>query len=122
MISIGIPFRMLIFFRNVHVVGDAYDYVATKIGQGLNCPIPDRTVHMYHLTTSDIRKKLILQMLTSPLSKTQVIFCTSSFSLGLNLSHIHFVVHYGVPSSVEDSVQETGRLARERGHMVTPYY
>lgn len=116
---------MLVFFRNVHLIGDAHDYVSAKIGQSLNCPVEDRTVHMFHLSTHANRKKIVLQIMTSPPSKTQVVMCSSSFSLGLNLTGIDYVIHYGAPSSVEEYLQETGRAARElgaHGHVILLRY
>mgnify|MGYP001792677308 FL=1 len=106
---------MLVFFRNVMQIGDVYDYITAKIGQQPDCHIEDRTVHMFHLGTHENRKKIILQLMTASVSRMQIVLCSSSFSLGLNLAGIKYVVHYGVPSSVEDYVQEVGRAARELG-------
>ena len=39
---------------------------------------------------------------------SQIVLCSSSFSFGLNVSDIKYVVHYVVPSPVEGSMQEVG--------------
>lgn len=33
--------------------------------------------------------------------------------MGVNLTGMQYVIHYGVPTSVADFLQETGRAARE---------
>ena len=103
--------RMLIFFPTIYHLGDTYQYVTANITE--SAP----SVYMFHKKTSDSRKAEILRLLSQPQSdaKLTVVMCTSSFSLGLDLKDISYVIHYGPPRKTEDYLQETGRAARERG-------
>lgn len=114
--------RMLIFFRNIDHIGAVYDFVTTNIGQSASTA--NKTVYMYHRGTKEQRRREIIEELsTTPTAKEcKVVLCSSSFSLGLNLSAI---VHFGCPDNVTEYIQETGRAARERnshGHAILLTY
>ena len=117
--------RILIFFKNLEQTGVVYDFVTTNIKQSPSDVT--KTVHMYHSQTNPDRKKAIVDSLSRPLAvgEMTVVHCTSSFSLGLNLRDIEYVVHYDLPHSLTDYVQETGRAAREpttHGHAIILAY
>lgn len=42
-----------------------------------------------------------------------VIACTNAWGMGINISDIRHVIHYEIPSSIEDLVQQAGRAARD---------
>lgn len=43
----------------------------------------------------------------------KVMVCTSAFGMGINQPDVDIVVHVGVPSSIENMVQEFGRAGRD---------
>lgn len=106
--------RLLIFFWNRHQLGDVYQYVTANTTRG--------EVFMFHKQTAPETKAAILSKLSNSLAAgLQVVLCTSSFSLGLDLKSIEFVIHYGPSQTAEDYLQETGRAAREpakQGHAI----
>ena len=44
-----------------------------------------------------------------------IMVATVAFGLGVNMANLHFVVHYGVPNSVDAYTQAIGRAGREGG-------
>lgn len=45
--------------------------------------------------------------------KKNVMVCTNAFGMGINISDIRHVIHYDIPSSLEDFAQQSGRAARD---------
>lgn len=45
--------------------------------------------------------------------KSNIIFCTNAFGMGINISDIRHVIHYEIPASIEDLVQQSGRAGRD---------
>ncbi|XP_048237234.1 uncharacterized protein LOC124136953 [Haliotis rufescens] len=43
----------------------------------------------------------------------EIVLCSTSFSMGLDLQSVETVIHYGPASNVEGYIQETGRAGRD---------
>lgn len=102
---------MLIFFTNTRYLSDAFDWVRYHC----NLTIGDRNsiCRMYQLTTDPHVKADNLIDLSKEDGKAKIVFCSSSLSMGINLSRIEYVLHYGPPTTADAFFQETGRAARE---------
>lgn len=103
--------RILVFFTNTAKLTSAYSFLSHHLGQAVGDAEPQ--IAMFTKVTSDERKAYVLNNLNSPTSTLKVVLCTSSLSVGVNLAKIKYVIHYGLPVSVQDFLQESGRAARE---------
>ena len=45
----------------------------------------------------------------------RVVFCTIAFGMGVDVPNIRTIIHYGIPSDIDDYMQESGRGGRD-GH------
>lgn len=111
--------RILIFFSSIDRLIDAYQYVTVTSNQPVGSETPQ--IVMYHLITDPVLKQKVLDDLGDSSGIIKFVFCSSSLSMGINLSAIEYVIHYGCTSTADAFVQESGRAAREptlHGHSI----
>lgn len=70
-----------------------------------------KSVAKYHAGLQDNERKKVQESFIE--GKTQWIVATSAFGMGVNLPDLRFVVHYEMPGSIEQFMQETGRAGRD---------
>ena len=63
--------------------------------------------------TTDKKNQVLFSTIDSSL---RLVFATSAFGLGIDISDIRRVIHWRLPSSIEEYVQEAGRAGRD-GHI-----
>lgn len=103
--------KTLIFFNQIKVLAAAFSYITHHIGQEAGHPSP--AVAMYTSVTDGDRKTSVLNDLNNPTGTIRVVLCTSSLAVGINVSKVVYIIHYGTPKLAQDFLQETGRAARE---------
>ena len=72
-----------------------------------------RKVEMFHANTDSDSKNRILKEFTNTAGNLKVIVSTVAFGMGVNITDIDIVLHWGLPSSVLSYWQEVGRCARD---------
>lgn len=65
----------------------------------------------YHAGKTDDQRSRIQKDFIA--SRTRVLCCTIAFSMGIDKSDIESVIHYDIPRSIENYVQEIGRAGRD---------
>jgi superfamily II DNA helicase RecQ len=122
-LKINMP-RIIIFFRQMSHLTNAFEYVDHELGKegyhnydpnGVN---DDRNhlLEMFVMKTDELVKANIVKTFINPDGHIRVIFCSSSFSMGLNLRKLDMVIHYGVTTDLDDYIQQTGRAGRDENH------
>ncbi|KAH8741255.1 RecQ4 SF II RNA helicase [Cryptosporidium ryanae] len=65
----------------------------------------------YHGMMSSTERELVQKSFME--NKTNIFVATNSFGMGINKKDIDAVIHWNMPNSLEQYIQETGRCARE---------
>ena len=67
---------------------------------------------MFHSSTSDVNKQIILDGLSKLDGTIHVVFATTALGMGVNFAGLRTTIHYGAPRSLDDYFQESGRAGR----------
>jgi superfamily II DNA helicase RecQ len=85
-----------------------------------NALYENRFVSIYHAGLSSNDQKNILQHFVISDSVIRFVICTVAFGLGVNISDVRIVMHWGVSEYVLQYWQEVGRAGRD-GQKATAY-
>ena len=67
---------------------------------------------MFHANTPLHNKDVILRSMLVEDGDVRIVFATVALGMGFNFVGLHWTIHYGAPSSIEDFFQESGRAGR----------
>ena len=82
----------------------------------------NRLFGMFHSSTCQHNKDIILKSLHVADGVVRVVFATVALGMGIHLQHVNTVIHYGAPHSLEDYFQESGRAGRSGEDAVSTIY
>ena len=83
--------------------------ISEEISRQLN--LKDISSEYYHAGLSIQERKNIEDRWKK--NSTQIIVATNAFGMGIDKSDVRFVVHFGLPNSLEEYYQEAGRAGRD---------
>lgn len=109
-------FCLLLFLKNhSHEAGIIYAPTREKteyLAELIKLLFPAFKIDGYHAGLSGTRRSTIqTQFLKNEIT---MIVATTAFGMGVDKPDIHFVVHFGVPTSIENYYQEIGRAGRDQ--------
>ncbi|QEA32329.1 RecQ family ATP-dependent DNA helicase [Secundilactobacillus malefermentans] len=84
--------------------------VANQVAEELNNELAINVAAYHADLSSDDRFKVQQQFMSNQI---QLICATSAFGMGIDKNDIRFVIHYHMPSTLEDYWQEVGRAGRD---------
>lgn len=102
----------------LNTCADLYAFFHFELGEKAYFPdeavkISDnRLFGMFHSSTPQHNKEVILQSLTQNDVIVRVVFATVALGMGVNIKDVNLIVHYGAPHSIDNYFQESGRGGR----------
>ena len=70
-------------------------------------------VQMFHAGSPDSVKTHVVKEMTKFNSHLRLLICTIAFGIGINCKGVYRSIHFGPSTTVDNLVQETGRLGRD---------
>ena len=125
--SINTP-RVLVYCQSLDMCADLYAHFHYELGEASYHPpgsphLSDfRLFGMFHASTPQHNKDVILKSLLVPDGVVRVVFVTVALGMGINLRDVNTVIHYGAPQSLEDYFQESGRGGRSGGNAISTIF
>ena len=77
-----------------------------------------RIVEIFAGPTSSKLKEDILGIFSQKSSPIRILVATVAFGMGMDIPDIRQVIHFGIPTSAEDYVQQSGCAGHDRKHAV----
>ncbi len=130
-VIMGEPFRDNITFEVVRVDGNEqkiellHDLISSrtegsviiysstiKQANGVHKMLSEKyetAIYHSHLTAEERRENSLL-FLTG---KRRIMVCTSAYGMGIDKPDVYTIIHYSIPGSLEDYIQESGRAGRD---------
>ena len=110
--------RRIIYCRSLNMCSDLYAHFSYSLGKkgyyppGCEETCKNRIFGMFHSSTCDANKQVILESLLKPDGTIRVVFATTALGMGVNFVGLDNTIHYGAPRSLDDFFQESGRAGR----------
>ena len=107
--------KTLVFCCTLANCSTLYQLLQAKLGKEFTEPIgyPDlhqfRMVEMFTRASTKEMKEKVLKLFIDVQSKLRLVVATTAFSMGIDCPNIHNVIHFGVPGTIEQYIQEAGR-------------
>lgn len=111
--------KTIIFCRSYQDCIEWYSEMIDSLGSHKTDPpgypnlLQYRMVTMYTGASTVSMKKMVMDLFMQQDSVLRVLIATSAFSMGVDCSNIHQVIHWGAPSDLEQYLQEIGRAGRD---------
>ena len=72
-----------------------------------------RLVDMFSAVLTNEKKKEVLEYFAKSGGKLRLIIAINAFGMGIDCPDIRRIIHWGMPNTLEEYVQETGRSGRD---------
>ena len=111
--------KTIIFCRTIHTCSSLFKIFLYELREeayhplGSKKSIPTRLFAMYHAKVDSDDKLEILESFRKQEGTIRVLFSTVAFGMGVDISNIRLVIHYGPAADVDDYFQESGRAGRD---------
>ena len=111
--------HVIVYCRSLDMCADLYAHFHFELGEGSYYPqgAPQLSEHrlfgMFHASTPQHNKDIILQSLQIPDGVVRVVFATVALGMGINLKDMNTIIHYGAPKITSRRVAEEGVVVKQ---------
>ena len=81
-----------------------------------------RLVDMFSRVLTTAKKEEVLVSFSKKSGKLRLVIATTAFAMGVDCPDIRRIIHWGMPATLEEYVQETGRSGRDGKSSVAIVY
>ena len=119
---------LTLVYSNLETCGDCYCFFEQELGEHQYYPpgspphFSNRLFAQYHAQYPEEYRSSLVKSLVSGTSVARVLFVTVAFGVGIDVPTVERVVHIGVPYTMEDFFQETGRAGRNGNNATSLLY
>jgi len=119
---------LTIFYSNLETCGECYCYFEQELGEQQFYPLgspanfSNRLFAQYHAQYPAEYRTSLVKSLISGTSVARVLFVTVAFGVGIDVPTVERVILIGVPYTMEDFFQETGRAGRNGNSAMSVLY
>ena len=110
--------KTIIFCQTLHDCAEIFASIKTKLGINITEPpgLPNilelRLITLFTAASTKEMRDMTLLEFSKVESVLRVVVASSAFGMGIDIPNIARVINWGVPSTLEDLVQQTGRAGR----------
>ena len=110
--------RVIVYCRTLMICADLFSHFSYEMGKSQYYPpgAPEWSENhlfgMFHASTRHHSKDVIMRSLQYCHGTVRVVFARVAMGMGIDLHGVNIIIHYGVPSSIEDYFQASGRGER----------
>ena len=123
-----ISMPLTIVYGSLATCSDAFMYFSQFLAKSQYYPAgaehvsKNRLFAQFHAEYPQHEKDRILDEVVQGVCKTRVLFVTVAFGIGVDVPDIRRVIHIGVPKTMEEYFQETGRAGRDGKEAIATLY
>ena len=110
--------KTIVYVRTYKDCISLYQLLKSKMGHNFTEPIgyPNlsgyRLIEMYTRLLPSEKKDEVLYSFSAVKTNIRLVIATTAFGMGVDCQDISRVIHWGIPSTTEEYIQETGRSGR----------
>jgi RecQ family ATP-dependent DNA helicase len=108
--------RCLIFVRRRKDAEDNIEELEKKLNNIFGGNLFTGRVSYFHAGMNAEERQEVYNAYKS--GETYILLATKAFGMGMDISNIHYVYHYGPSSTLEDFLQEVGRAGRHKDKLI----
>ena len=111
--------KTVVFCRTLSDCADLFSSIKAKLGPKMTEPpgLPNiielRLITLFTSATTSETREEVLAVFHEKNSILRLIIASSAFGLGVDIPDITRIVNWGLPNTLEELVQETGRAGRD---------
>ena len=110
--------KTVIYVRTYASCINMYMEIKKKVGAGFTEPPGYPNLSEYRI----IQKEEVMSLFSRSGGKLRLIIATTAFGMGVDIPDIRQIIHWGMPATLEEYVQEVGRAGRDGNHSVGILY
>ncbi|XP_072022094.1 ATP-dependent DNA helicase RecQ-like [Amphiura filiformis] len=109
--------RTIIYVKSITNASDIYEWFVDNIDEDTlydgEPDVENRVVEMFHAHLDANSDARVAQRMTAVGGTLRVLVATVAFGIGVNVPDVRRIIHYGLPDTLTNFWQQSGRAARD---------